>query len=106
MKSKILWPVALILVFALSRLPGAMPQISARLTRSFFASACTSAPAGLAVPLCLMALTDLFLTFVCYHQANYFIARLRPRPGPNYVAYAALIGLDAPWGESVPSSRC
>jgi len=99
MKSKILWPVALILVFALSRLPGAMPQnFSAAYALFFCFGLYLPRRLAWAVPLCLMALTDLFLTFVCYHQANYSLLAFVRDQAPNYVAYAALIGLGCALG--------
>lgn len=94
MKSKILWPVALILIFALSRWPGAMPQnFSAAYALCFCAGLYLPRRLAWSIPLGVMALTDLLLTFLYYHPAGYSLAGFLRDQAPNYAAYAVLIGL-------------
>ncbi len=93
-KSKILWPVALILVFALSRWPGIMPQnFSAAYALCFCAGLYLPRRLALALPLGVMLLTDVLLTFVYYHPPDYsWLAFVRDQ-APSYAAYALVIGL-------------
>ena len=77
-KSKVLWPLALILIFALSRWPGAMPQnFSAAYALCFCAGLFLPRRLAWTIPLAVMALTDLLLTFLYYHPPGLFPARLQ-----------------------------
>ena len=93
-KSKILLPAGLVLVFALSRWPGAMPQyFSAAYAFCFCAGLCFPRQLAWIIPLGVLALTDLLLTFLCYQPPNYSLLAFVRDQAPNYIAYAALIGL-------------
>ena len=93
-KSKVLWPLTLILIFALSRWPGAMPQnFSAAYALCFCAGLYLPRRLAWSIPLGVMALTDLLLTFLYYHPAGYSLAGFLRDQAPNYAAYAVLIGL-------------
>jgi hypothetical protein len=74
-KNKTLWPVVLILVFAFSRWPGAMPQnFSAAYALCFCAGLYLPRKLAWALPLGVVLITDLFLTFGYYHLAGYTLA--------------------------------
>ncbi|MGA3178734.1 MAG: DUF6580 family putative transport protein [Verrucomicrobiota bacterium] len=110
MKNRILWPVVLILVFALSRWPGLIPHADRPL--NFSAAYALAFCAGLylprrlawTVPLGVMAATDLLLTFLYYHPHGYSLLQFARDQAPNYAAYALIIGLGVllggkrPWG--------
>jgi hypothetical protein len=92
-KSKILLPMGLILIFALSRWPGAMPQnFSAAYALCFCAGLYLPRRLAWTIPLGVMALTDLALTLFYYHDYSL------PTFAANYTAYAALIGLGCALG--------
>jgi hypothetical protein len=98
-KNKILWPVALILIFALSRWPGAMPQnFSAAYALCFCAGLYLPRRLAWTIPLSVMALTDLLLTFLYYHTTGYSLPAFLRDQAPNYVAYGVLIGLGCALG--------
>ena len=98
-KSKVLWPLALIFIFAFSRWPGAMPQnFSAAYALCFCAGLYLPRRLAWTIPLGVMALTDLLLTFLYYHTTNYSLLNFLRDQAPNYVAYAALIGLGCALG--------
>jgi hypothetical protein len=98
-KSKVLWPLALILVFGLSRWPGAMPQnFSAAYALCFCAGLYLPRRLAWTIPLGVMVLTDLLLTFLHYHPTGYSLAEFIRDQAPNYAAYAALIGLGCALG--------
>ncbi|MGA2542108.1 MAG: DUF6580 family putative transport protein [Verrucomicrobiota bacterium] len=99
MKSKILWPVALILIFALSRWPGAMPQnFSAAYALFFCAGLCLPRRLAFFLPLGVMLLTDLLLTFCYYHTKDHTILAFARDQAGNYVSYAVLIWLGCALG--------
>ena len=92
-KNKILW-LTLILVFALSRWPGLLPHnFSAAYALCFCAGLYLPRRLAWIIPFGVMALSDLFLTFVYYHPANYSLLAFLLDQGPVYAAYAVLIGL-------------
>jgi hypothetical protein len=93
-KSKVLWPVVLILVFAVSRWPGLMPQnFSAAYALCFCAGLYLPRRLAWSLPLGVMLLTDVFLTFLHYHPEHYsWLAFVRDQ-APSYAAYALVIGL-------------
>jgi len=93
-KSKILWPVALILVFALSRWPGLMPQnFSAAYALCFCAGLYLPRRLAWTLPLGVMLLTDVLLTLVYYHPPHYSCLAFVRDQAPGYAAYALVIGL-------------
>jgi hypothetical protein len=93
-KRKVLWPLVLIAIFALSRWPGAMPQnFSAAYALCFCAGLYLPRRLAWTIPLAVMALTDLLLTFLYYHLPGYSLAHFIRDQAPNYVSYAVLIGL-------------
>jgi len=93
-KRKILWPVALILIFALSRWPGAMPQnFSAAYALCFCAGLYLPRRWAWTLPLSVMLVTDLALTFLYYHPVDYSVVAFVRDQALNYAAYAMLIGL-------------
>jgi hypothetical protein len=93
-KIKILWPVVLILIFALSRWPGLMPHnFSAAYALCFCAGLYLPRRLAWSLPLGVILLTDVLLTFVYYHPQNYsWFAFVRDQ-APGYAAYALVIGL-------------
>jgi hypothetical protein len=93
-KGKLLWPLALIFILALSRWPGAMPQnFSAAYALCFCAGLYLPRRLAWTVPFGVMLLTDLLLSFVYYHARDYSLAAFIRDQAPNYAAYAALIWL-------------
>jgi hypothetical protein len=91
-KSKIL-PVVLILIFALSRWPGAMPHnFSAAYALCFCAGLYLPRRLAWIIPLAVMVVTDLALTLFYYHDYSL------PAFAANYAAYAVLIGLGCALG--------
>ena len=98
-KSKVLWPLALILIFALSRWPGAMPQnFSATYALCFCAGLYLPRRLAWTIPLVVMVVTDLLLTFLYYHSQDYSLAAFIRDQAPNYAAYVVLIGLGCALG--------
>jgi hypothetical protein len=98
-KNKILWPVVLILVFAASRWLGLIPHtyMPSNFSAAYALAYCAGLylPRRLAwiVPLSVMMVTDLLLTFLYYHPDNYSLLDFFRDQLPNYAAYAVLIGL-------------
>jgi len=94
-KNKIFWPVVLVLVFASSRWPGLMPQnFSAAYALFFCAGLFLPRRLAWSVPLGVMVLTDLILTFGRYHHSDgYSLLQFARDQAPNYFAYALLIAL-------------
>jgi len=91
MKKSMLWPLLLIIVFALSRWPGLMPpNFSAAYALVFCAGLYLPGLLGWVVPVAVMALSDFFISRFFYHEpASRFLAAQLP----NYLAYAGLIAL-------------
>jgi len=94
-KGKIALPVALMVVFALSRIPGMMPQnFSAAYALAFCAGVYFPGRAAWWLPLATLAVTDAALNF--YYQSlgydvwSWSVVRYQLC---NYAAYAGLIGL-------------
>jgi hypothetical protein len=93
-KSKVLAPIALILVFAASRWPGLMPHnFSAAYALCFCAGLYLPKRMSWVFPLAIMLATDLLLSFVCYYSPGYSLLHFIRDQAPNYVSYALLIGL-------------
>jgi hypothetical protein len=98
-KSKVLWPLALILIFALSRWPGAMPQnFSVTYALCFCAGLCLPRRLAWTVPLIVVVVTDLLLTFLYYQPKDYTLLAFARDQSGNYVAYALLIWLGCALG--------
>jgi hypothetical protein len=94
-KGKIALPLALVVVFALSRVPGMMPQnFSAAYALAFCAGVYFQGRAAWWLPLATLAGTDFALNF--YYQSlgcdvwSWGVVRYQLM---NYIAYAVLIGL-------------
>lgn len=102
MKKNVVWPLLLVLVFALSRWPGLMPNnFSAAYALFFCAGLYLPGALGWAVPLIVIAATDLIITVVFYPQ--YFSwTRFLIDQAPNYAAYAGLIALGRSLGGKRP----
>jgi len=101
-KKNLGWPLLLLLVFALSRWPGLLPDnFSAAYALVFCAGLYLPGVAGWIIPLALMAGTDLVISRVFYPQ--YFTwSGFLLNQAPNYVAYAGLIALGRSVGRKRP----
>jgi hypothetical protein len=100
-KKNILWPLLLVVVFALSRWPGLLPpNFSAVYALVFCAGVYFPGRLGWIVPLAVMAATDLIISVVFYPQF-FSWNRFLLDQAPNYLAYAGLICL----GRSLGSKR-
>ncbi|HEY3862441.1 MAG TPA: DUF6580 family putative transport protein [Verrucomicrobiae bacterium] len=102
MKKNLGWPLLLVLVFALSRWPGLLPNnFSAAYALVFCAGLYLTGTAGWIIPLAVMAGSDLIISLVFYPQ--YFSwTRFLADQAPNYIAYAGLIGLGRSVGHKKP----
>jgi hypothetical protein len=84
-----LLPVLFVAAFALSRIPGLLPQnFSAAYAFAFCAGVYFRGAMAWWLPLCVMAATDAALNIFYYHVAPFGFYLLL-----NYAVYAALIGL-------------
>jgi hypothetical protein len=84
-----LLPVMFVAAFALSRIPGVLPQnFSAAYAFAFCAGVYFRGAAAWWLPLCAMAATDVTLNIFYYHVSPFGFYLLL-----NYAIYAALIGL-------------
>ena len=99
MKNIILWPVVLIFVFALSRWLGLIPyfewphNFSAAYALMFCAGLYLPRRLAWVVPLGVMLVTDLILSFLYYNSDSYSLLHFLKDQLPNYTAYAVLIEL-------------
>jgi hypothetical protein len=101
-KKKLVWPLLLILVFALSRWPGLLPaNFSATYAIVFCAGVFVPGAAGWIIPLVVLACTDLVISLVFYPQF-FSWTRFLLDQSPNYVAYAGLIWLGRSLGRKRP----
>jgi hypothetical protein len=92
----------LLLVFALSRWPGLLPDnFSAAYAIVFCAGLYLPGMAGWIIPLALMAGTDLVISRVFYPQFFSWTSFLLNQ-SPNYIAYAGLIALGRSVGRKRP----
>jgi hypothetical protein len=99
MKKNVLWPVLLIVVFALSRWPGLMPwNFSATYALVFCAGLYLSGPLGWIVPLVVMLVSDLLLSVFFYSHGTFSLGDFLWGLAPNYFAYAGLFGLGRLFG--------
>jgi hypothetical protein len=101
-KKNVGWPLLFLLVFALSRWPGLLPDnFSAAYAIVFCAGVYMPGMAGWIFPLALLAGTDLVISLVFYPQ--YFSwTRFLVDQSPNYIAYAGLIALGRSVGRKRP----
>src|SRR5438045_3584301 len=93
MKGKNLWPLALMVVFALSRIPGMLPQnFSAAYALVFCAGVYFSGRMAWWLPLTTLVITDLGLNLY-YYQLGFDVFQLPKLTSQlfNYVAYVCLI---------------
>jgi hypothetical protein len=101
-KKNLGWPLLLVLVFALSRWPGLMPDnFSAAYAIVFCAGLYLPGLVGWIIPLALLAGTDLVISLVFYPQYFTWTHFLRDQ-APNYIAYAGLIALGRSLGKKKP----
>jgi hypothetical protein len=95
-KGKIALPLALMLVFALSRIPGMLPQnFSAAYALVFCAGVYFSGRLAWWLPLATMLVTDIGLNFYYWLSLGYNVWELPALKEQffNYIAYVALIWL-------------
>lgn len=103
MKKKLLWPVLFIVVFALSRWPGLMPQnFSATYAIMFCAGLYLPGRLGWIIPLGVLAVSDFLITLFFYLPGDYTLGHLLLLQAPNYLAYAGLIALGRIFGGKRP----
>jgi hypothetical protein len=101
-KKNLGWALLLVLVFALSRWPGLLPQnFSAVYAFVFCAGLYVPGVAGWIVPLVVMVVTDLVISAVFYPQFFHWTSFLLNQ-APNYIAYAGLIALGRSVGRKRP----
>src|SRR5579872_5046209 len=90
-------------VFALSRCPGVMPQnFSAAYAIVFCAGLYVPGRLGWIIPMVTMALSDVVITHYFYSTADFSWMQFALGQIPNYIAYAALIGLGRLFGGRRP----
>src|SRR5215470_9284734 len=92
-KGNVIMPIALMIVFALSRIPGMLPQnFSAAYALVFCAGVYFSGRLAWWLPLGTLLLTDIALDLYYFHLGWSVFASLRDQLF-NYIAYALLIWL-------------
>jgi hypothetical protein len=102
-KKGYVWPILLIVVFALSRWPGLMPpNFSAAYAIVFCAGLYLPGRLGWIVPLGVLAGSDLLISLCFYPQYGFSPGRFVVDQAPNYLAYAGLIGLGRLFGAKRP----
>jgi hypothetical protein len=102
-KNKIVLPLVLMAVFALSRWPGVMPQnFSAAYAIVFCAGLYVPGRPGWIVPLATLAASDVLISFFFYRTADFSWVQFALGQAPNYLAYAALIGMGRAFGTRRP----
>ncbi len=90
-------------VFALSRCPGVMPQnFSAAYAIVFCAGLYVPGRPGWIVPLATLAISDILISFFFYRTADFSWTQFALGQVPNYLAYAGLIGLGRAFGARRP----
>jgi hypothetical protein len=103
MKKGFVWPMLLIVVFALSRWPGLMPpNFSAAYAIVFCAGLYLPGRLGWIIPLCVLAGSDLLISLIFYSHGGFSPGRFILEQAPNYLAYAGLIGLGRAFGAKRP----
>jgi hypothetical protein len=102
-KKSLLWPMLLIVVFALSRWPGLMPpNFSAAYAIVFCAGLYLPGPLRWIIPLCVLTGSDLLLNLFFYTHGDFSLGRFILDQLPNLLAYAGLIGLGRAFGAKRP----
>ena len=103
MKKNIVWPLLLIVVFALSRWPGLMPpNFSAAYAIVFCAGLYLPGRLAWIVPLSVLAGSDLLISLFFYREIAFSWLGFLTSQCPNYLAYAALIWLGRMLGAKRP----
>jgi energy-coupling factor transporter transmembrane protein EcfT len=93
-KKNIVWPLLLVVVFALSRWPGLMPpNFSAAYAIVFCAGLYLPGRLGWIVPLAVLAGSDLVISLFFYRGIPFSWQGFLAAQCPNYLAYAGLIWL-------------
>jgi len=102
-KKRLVWPLLLIVVFALSRWPGLMPQNYSAAYAIVFCSG-LYLPGRLAwwVPLSVLAGSDLLLDFLFYSHSGISLVDFFLAEAPNCLAYAGLVALGRAFGGKRP----
>jgi hypothetical protein len=102
-KKNIVWPLLLIVVFALSRWPGLMPpNFSAAYAIVFCAGLYLPGRLAWIVPLAVLAGSDLLISLIFYREIAFSWASYLAAQFPNYLAYAGLIWLGRRVGAARP----
>jgi len=102
-KKNIVWPLLLIVVFALSRWPGLMPpNFSAAYAIVFCAGLYLPGRLAWIVPLAVLAGSDLLLSLFFYRDIAFSWQAYLAAQCPNYLAYAGLIWLGRMLGAKRP----
>ena len=103
MKRRIVWPVLLIVVFALSRWPNLMPPcFSAAYAIAFCAGLYLPGRTGWVIPLCVLAGSDLLITLIFYRQYGFSAGEFVLNMAPGWLVYAGLIALGRAFGPKRP----
>ena len=94
MNAKIVLPIILLIVFALSRWPGLMPQnFSAAYAIAFCAGLYLPSRLAWWIPMAVLLTTDLMMNLFFYHVSAFHISMVG-----NYLAFAGLIWLGKKFG--------
>lgn len=104
MKKRFVWPLLLIVVFALSRWPGLWPlNFSAAYAIVFCAGLYLPGWPGWIIPLGVLAGSDVLISLFFYHAHDgASLGRILLEQAPNYLAYTGLIGLGRVFGAKRP----
>jgi hypothetical protein len=98
-KKRLVWPVLLIVVFALSRWPGLMPpNFSAAYALVFCAGLYLPGWLGWVVPLCVLAVSDFLISLFFYSHGDFSAGKFLLGQAPLYLAYAGMIALGRAFG--------
>lgn len=103
MKKSFVWPVVFIIVFALSRWPGLMPQnFGAAYAVIFCAGLYLPGRMAWWLPLGMAAVTDLLLNIFFYSHQGFSLGGFLAAELPTCLAYAGLIALGRSLGAKRP----
>jgi hypothetical protein len=102
-KKNMIWPLLLIVVFALSRWPGLMPpNFSAAYAIVFCAGLYLPGMLGWIVPLAVLVGSDLLISLIFYREFAFSLPAFLAAQCPNYLAYAGIIWLGRRLGARRP----
>jgi hypothetical protein len=102
-KKRFVWPVLLIVVFALSRWPNLMPpSFSAAYAIVFCAGLYLPGRLGWIVPLGMLAGSDLLLSIFFYSPDGFSAGHFLVEEAPLFLAYGGLIALGRAFGAKRP----